>query len=98
MNVCTDQPQEERIPLFCVDLHIVQVIIIQDPVIDPFAGCPVFIGVFVFRRSPRNGSIKADVPVRLCINTAAIGGRGAGVSAGTGFYLFTSKRTSPFAA
>ena len=77
MNICTDQPQVERIPLFRVDLHIVQVIIIQDPVIDPFVGCPVFIDAFVFICSPRDGSIKADVPVRLCINTAAIGGREA---------------------
>lgn len=49
-----------------------QVIIIQDSVIDPFVGCPVFIDAFVFLCSPRDGSIKADVPVRLCINTAAI--------------------------
>ena len=49
-----------------------QVIIIQDSVIDPFVGCPVFIDDFVFLCSPRDGSIKADVPVRLCINTAAI--------------------------
>jgi hypothetical protein len=79
-----------------VDLHIVQLVIIQDPVIDPFAGCPVFIGVFIFRCSPWDRGVKTDVPVRLCINTAAVMGRGAGIPTGTEFFLFASNRTSPF--
>lgn len=70
-----------------MDLHIVQLVIIQDPVIDPFAGCPVFIGVFIFRCSPWDRGVKADVPVRLCINTAAVMGRGAGIPTGTEFFL-----------
>lgn len=96
LNECLCRSAIERIPLFRVDLHIVQLVIIQDPVIDPFAGCPVFIGVFIFRCSPWDRGVKADVPVRLCINTAAVMGRGAGIPTGTEFFLFASNRTSPF--
>lgn len=51
-----------------------QLINIQDPAIDLFAGRPVFIDVFILGCSPWDRSIKTDIPFELCINTAVVGG------------------------
>ena len=83
--------------------HIMQMVIIKNPVIYPFAGSTVVVNRFVFLRPSGNRGIEADIPVRLCIDTTAIGGRGTlpfamaivsfaadkGAAPFTGMFLFT---------
>ena len=73
MDVDTDNHSKERIPLSGVDTHTVQVVIIEYPVIHPLAGGTVIINFFIFFRSPWNRGIEPDIPVRFCVDTAAIG-------------------------
>ena len=57
-----------------VDAHGMQVVIIQDAVVYPFAGCAVFIDFFVFLRAPGNRRIKAGIPCWFGIDAAPIWG------------------------
>lgn len=75
-----------------------QMIIVQDPVVYPFAGCPVVINLFIFFCAACNRRIKTDIPGWFCINAASIRGRRAGVFTGTAAFFATGNRTAPFAA
>lgn len=71
-----------------------QSIMVQDPVIDPFAGCAVVINLPVFRCPPGDWGIKPDIPVWLCIDRPAI--RGSGADTVAVVYFFRCKWAPPF--
>ena len=103
MDVDADDHGEERIPFSGMDSHIMKMVIIQDPVVYPFAGSPIIVDLLIFIRASRNGSIKTDIPFRLRVDAAAISrGRtlfftraradfttGKGTAPFTGMLLFT---------
>lgn len=72
MEADADNHSEEGIPLFGVYAHIMKIIIIQDPVIHPLTESAVIVNFLVFCHSSWNRSVKADVPVWFCVDTAAI--------------------------
>ena len=72
MDVDTDDHGEERIALSGMYAHAMQMVIIKYPVIKPFAGSTVVVDSLIFIRTPGDRSIEADIPVRFCIDTAAI--------------------------
>ena len=57
-----------------------QMVIIEYPVVYPFVRSAVTVGLLIFLRSPRDRGIESDVPVRLGVDTAVIGGEGEHVS------------------
>lgn len=83
MYIDADGHGEEGIPLSGMDAHIMKMVIVEDPVVYPFAGSAVIVDLLIFRRPSRHGSIEADVPFRLGIDAAAIGGWGAFLFTGT---------------
>ena len=73
MDIDADDHGEEGIPLPGMDAHAMQMVIIEYPVVYPFARSAVTVGLLIFLRSPRDRGIEPDVPVRLGVDTAAIG-------------------------
>lgn len=97
MNADTDDHGEERIPFPGMDSHIVQMVVVKDTVIYPFAGSAVIVNLLIFFRAACNGRIKTDIPFRFCVNAPAIRGRGAFFLIGAGIRFPTGKRAAPFA-
>lgn len=73
-----------------------QMVIIEYLVVYPFARSAVTVGLLIFLRSPRDRGIESDVPVRLGVDTATIGGGGTCFPAGAGSYFTAGKGTAPF--
>lgn len=82
---------------FSADTHAVQMVIIQDAVVYPFAGCAVFIYFFIFPRTPGNGWVKARVPAGFCIDAPPVWGFGAFIPARAGVHFMTGQPAAPFA-
>lgn len=55
MDVDADDHGEKRIPFSGMDSHIMEMVVIQNPVVYPFAGSPVVVNLLVFIRAPRDG-------------------------------------------
>ena len=81
MYVYASDHCKKSVPFSSVDAHGMQMIIIEDAVIYPFAGCAVFIDFFVFLCAPGDWRIKADIPGWFGIDAASIWGLGAFVPA-----------------
>lgn len=96
MDVDADNHGEEGIALFGMYTHIMQMIIVEYPVIYPFAGSAVIVNLLIFIRPSWHRGIEPDVPIRLGVDTAAIRRRGTFLLTGTGFHLAAGKRTPPF--
>ena len=75
MDIDADGHGEDRVPFSGMDAHIMQMIVIKHPVIYPFTGSAVVVNLFIFFRTPWHRRIELDVPVRFCVDTAAIGRR-----------------------
>lgn len=97
MDVDADGHGEKGIAFPGMDAHIMQMVIIKHPVIYPFAGSPVVVNLLIFFRTSWHRGIEPDVPVRFCVNTAAIGGWGTFLLTGAGVSLAAGKGTAPFA-
>ena len=97
MDVNADNHGEERIPFFGMDSHIMKMVVIEDPVVNPFAGSTVAVNLFILVRATWNGSVKADVPGWFGVNAAAIRGRRAFFFAGTRTVPAADKGAAPFA-
>ena len=74
MDVYAGNYHKKSISFPSVYAYGMQMVIIQDAVIYPFARCAVFIDFFVFPRAPGNGRIKARIPVRFRIDAMPIWG------------------------
>ena len=96
MDIDTCNHGKERITFFTANLHVMQMIIIEDSIIYPLRTCAVIVSLFVFFCASRYGSIKTDIPIRFGIKTTPVGGRGAGHIAGTLFLFPTGDRATPF--
>ena len=96
MDVDADDHGEKRIPFSGMDSHIMEMVVIQNPVVYPFAGSPVVVNLLVFIRAPRDGGIKADIPFRLRVDASAISRRRTFFFTWTGIHLATGKRAAPF--
>lgn len=97
MNIDADDHGEERIPLSGMDAHVMQLVIIEHPVIHPFAGSTVVVNRLIFLRASGHRSIEPDIPVWFCVDTPAIGRCGAFSFARAGIRFATGKRAAPFA-
>ena len=73
MDVDTDDHGEERITFSGMDAHIMQVVIIKYPIVNSFTGSTVVVDLLIFLRTSGDRSIEPDIPVRFCVDTAAIG-------------------------
>lgn len=94
MDVDADDHGEKRIPFSGMDSHIMEMVVIQNPVVYPFAGSPVVVNLLVFIRAPRDGGIKADIPFRLRVDASAISRRRTFFFTWTGIHLATGKKGS----
>lgn len=97
MDIDADDHSKERIPLFGMDAHVVQMVVVKNPVIDPFAGSPVVVNLLICLSASGHRGIEPDVPVRLCVDTSSIGRRRTFLLAGAGFGFPAGKGTAPFA-
>ncbi len=96
MDIDADNHGEEGVSFSDMDAHILQMVIIEHPVIDPFAGGAVIVDFLILFCSPWDRGIEAKVPVRLGVDAAAIGRRGAFLLTGAGVSLAAGQRTAPF--
>lgn len=96
MDIDADDHSEEGIAFSGMYAHIVQMVIIKNSVIYPFAGSAVVVNHLVFLRSSGNRSIEADIPVWLCIDTTAIRRRGTLFPAMAIISFAAGKRAAPF--
>ena len=96
MDVDADDHGEKRIPFSGMDSHIMEMVVIQNPVVYPFAGSPVVVNLWLFIRSSRDGWIKADITLRLRVDSSAISRRRTFFFTWTGIHLATGKRAAPF--
>ena len=76
MDTDADDCGEEGIAFSGMDAHIVQMVVIQHPVVYPFTGSAVVVDFLIFLSPSGYWSIEPDVPVGFGIDAAAIGGRG----------------------
>lgn len=97
MDVDTDDHSKEGIVLSGMYAHIMQVVIIKNPIIYPFTCSTVIVYILIFIRTSGNRSIEPDVPVRFCVNTTTIRRCRAFLFAGTGRRFAAGKRAAPFA-
>ncbi len=97
MDIDADDHSKERIPLFGMDAHVVKMVVVKSPVIDPFAGSPVVVNLLIFLSASGHRGIEPDVPVWLCVDTASIGRRGTFLLAGAGVGFPAGKGAAPFA-
>jgi len=74
MDADTDYHGKDGIPLPGMDPHIMQMVVVQDTVIYPFAGSAVIVNLLIFIRTSGYRSIESDVPFRFCVNAPAIRG------------------------
>ena len=96
MNIDADDHGEERIPLSGMDAHAMKMVIIEHPVIEPFAGSTVVVDLLIFFRTSGHRGIEPDVPVRFRVDTAAIGRWGTFLFTRAGIHFATGKRAAPF--
>ena len=98
MKVNSGNHCKERITLSGMYPHIMQMVVIEDPVIDPFGSSTLVIDHFVLFRPPCNRSVKSDIPGGFGVDTPSVRGIGTAL-AGRTFLLFaTGGRATPFAA
>lgn len=97
MDADADDCGKEGIAFSGMDAHIVQMVVIQHPVVYPFAGSTVVVDFLIFRSPSGYRSIESDVPVGFGIDAAAIGGRGTLIPACAGAGFATGERAAPFA-
>ena len=98
MNVDSNNHCKERITLSGMYSHIMQVVVIEYPVIDPFGSSTIVIDLFVLFRTPCNRCVESDIPGGFGVDTPSVRGIRAAL-AGITFFLFaTGCRTTPFAA
>lgn len=74
MDIDADDHSEERITFLGMNAHAVQMVVIKNPVIYPFTGSTVVVDLLIFLGASGHSGIEPDVPVWLCVDTAAIGG------------------------
>lgn len=98
MDVDTGNHSEEWIAFFTVDLHIMQMIVIEDPIIYPLWTCAVIVDLFIFLCAAGHRGIKADIPIRFGIDTSAVRRGGTGILAGTAVHFPAGWWTTPFTA
>lgn len=97
MDVYAGNYRKESISFSSVDAHGMQMVIVQDAVVYPFAGCAVFIDFFIFPCSSGSRRIKAHIPFRFCIDTPSIWGFGAFIPARTIIHFVAGRRAAPSA-
>ena len=98
MNVDSNNHCKERITLSGMYSHIMQVVVIEYSVINPFGSSTIVIDLFVLFRTPCNRCIESDIPGGFGVDAPSVRGIGAAL-AGITFFLFaTGCRTTPFAA
>lgn len=97
MDTDADDHGKEGIALPGVDTHIMKIVIIQHPVIYPLTGGTVIVGFLIFLCPPRDRSIQTDVPVRLCVDTAAVRRGRTFFLTGAGTHFAAGERAAPFA-
>lgn len=96
MNVDACNHGKKRITFFAMDSHIMQMIIVENPIVNPFLTCTVIVYLFVLFCTARNRCIESDIPVRFSINTTPVGRGGAVGFARTAALPATGNRTAPF--
>ena len=62
MNIDSCDHCKERITLSGMYPHIMQMVVIEYPVVDSFGSSTVIIDCFIFFRAPGNGCIESDIP------------------------------------
>ena len=98
MNIDPRDHCKERITLSGMYPHIVQMVVIEYPVVDPFGSSTIIIDFFVLFRTPGNRCVEPDIPGRFGVDTPSVRGIGAAF-AGRTFFLFAAGcRTTPFAS
>lgn len=97
MDVDTDDHGEEGITFSGVDAHIMKMVVIEYPVINPFAGSTVIVNHLIFLCSPGDRSIESDIPVGFCVDTASIGRLGTFFFTSAGIHSAAGERAAPFA-
>lgn len=83
MDADADDHGHERIMLFRMDHHRVKLVMVQNPVVDPFRAGAVIIGIFPFLCSPGDRRIQPDVPFGFCMDGPSVRRIGAGTAAGS---------------
>lgn len=96
MNIDADDHGEERIPLFGMDAHAMQMVIIEHPVIHFFTGSVVVVNHLILRCTSGYRSIESDIPVWFRVDTPAIRGWGTLLFTSAGIHSATSEGTAPF--
>ena len=98
MNIDPRDHCKERITLSGMYPHIMQMVVIEYPVVDPFGSSTIIIDFFVLFRTPGNRCVESDIPGRFGVDTPSVRGIGAAF-AGRTFFLFAAGcRTTPFAS
>lgn len=76
MDIDADDHSKEGVPLSGMDAHFMKMVIVENPVVHPFAGSAVIVNLLIFVRSSGHRGIEPDIPVGFCVDTAAIGRSG----------------------
>ena len=97
MDTDADDHGEKRITLSGMDAHIMEMVVIEHPVVHSFARSTVVINLLILIGSAWNRRVKPDIPVRFGVDAAAIRRGRTFVLAGTDSDFAAGKGTSPFA-
>lgn len=97
MDADADNHGKEGIALSGVDAHIMEMVIIQHPIVQPLTGSAVVVNLLILFGSSWNRSVETDVPVWFCIDTTAIRRGRACFTAWSGIHTAADQRAAPFA-
>lgn len=98
MNIDGGKGNIKRNTLFTTGMAVLDTIILQDAVIDALRGGTFVHKVFPRKRTADDAGKKAEIPVELGVENAAIGGFGTRGASGKGINGKTFARTAPFDA
>lgn len=96
MDADTDDHGEEGIAFSGVDTHIMKMVVIEYPVVHPFAGSAVIVDFLIYVCPTGDRGIEADVPFRFCVNASTIRRGGAFFPTGAGTHFAAGERAAPF--
>lgn len=96
MDIDADDYREEGISLSGMEPHVIEMVIVEHPVVHPFTGSVIIVNLLIFIGPSEYQGIEPDIPVEFCVNIAAIGRKGTLLPKWTEARFAAGKGASPF--
>ena len=72
VNADANHSSEKGVMLFCVDFHLMQAVVIQNPVVNSFCRGALIVDFLISLRTAGDIGVETDIPFRFRLNNPAI--------------------------